>query len=41
MINSVLISNIFKREAKLLIKKYHTLRTSIEELIEHLIENSY
>lgn len=41
MTNRVFISDAFKREAKPLSKKYHTLKSSIDELIERLKDNPY
>ena len=41
MTNTVEVSPEFKRDIKPLAKKYHTLRQSIEHLVESLIENPY
>lgn len=41
MTNTVIISNSFKREVKPLAKKYLTLRTSVDTLIEKLIKDPY
>jgi len=41
MINNVLVSNAFKRGAKHLLKKYITLRNSVDDLIAELIKNPY
>jgi mRNA-degrading endonuclease RelE of RelBE toxin-antitoxin system len=41
MINIVIVSHAFKREVKPLAKKYKTLRTSVDTLIEELIKNPY
>jgi len=39
--NSVKVSQLFKRKVKPLSKKYHTLRESIDELGEALIKGPY
>jgi mRNA-degrading endonuclease RelE of RelBE toxin-antitoxin system len=39
--NSVKVSQLFKRKVKPLAKKYHTLRESIDELGNELIKNPY
>ena len=41
MINHVFISNTFKRDAKPLLKKFKTLKTSIEILIDELIKDPF
>ncbi|TFF35045.1 type II toxin-antitoxin system RelE/ParE family toxin [Mucilaginibacter psychrotolerans] len=41
MNNSVSVSKAFIKDAKTLLKKYHTLKQSINTLIENLIENPY
>jgi mRNA-degrading endonuclease RelE of RelBE toxin-antitoxin system len=41
MTNTVEVSPEFKRDIKPLAKKYHTLRESVENLVEQLIENPY
>jgi hypothetical protein len=41
MTNTVLVSKNFQKEAKDLIKKFHTLKESIDNLILALIENPY
>jgi hypothetical protein len=41
MTNSVSASNTFKRDAKPLLKKYKTLRNSIEKLIDSLIADPF
>jgi len=41
MTNTVLTSKNFKKEAKDLIKKFHSLKESIDGLILKLIENPY
>jgi mRNA-degrading endonuclease YafQ of YafQ-DinJ toxin-antitoxin module len=41
MTNSVTASHTFKREVKPLAKKYHTLKKSVDTLIEELIEDPY
>ena len=41
MINRVSISNTFKRDAKPLLKKFKTLRASIEKLIDELINDPF
>ncbi|HEY8782991.1 MAG TPA: addiction module toxin RelE [Mucilaginibacter sp.] len=41
MINTVLVSNTFNRDAKPLLKKYKTLKTSIETLIDDLIKDPF
>jgi len=41
MINQVFISHDFKREVKPLVKKYATLKASVDTLIEALIENPF
>jgi len=41
MTNSVSISNTFKRDAKPLLKKYKTLKNSIETLIDDLIKEPF
>lgn len=41
MTNKVIISKNFQREAKDLLKKFHTLKDSIDGLIEELIDNPY
>jgi mRNA-degrading endonuclease RelE of RelBE toxin-antitoxin system len=41
MTNAVIISKTFQREAKDLLKKFHTLKGSIDGLIEKLIDNPY
>lgn len=41
MINTVIASHGFKREAKSLSKKYTSLRASIATLVDALIENPY
>ncbi len=41
MTNTVLTSKNFKKEAKDLIKKFHTLKASIDTLILDLIEDPY
>jgi len=41
MTNSVLISNTFKRDAKPLLKKFKTLKSSIEKLIDELIKDPF
>jgi mRNA-degrading endonuclease RelE of RelBE toxin-antitoxin system len=41
MINRVEVAPEFKRDVKPLAKKYHTLKKSIEDLQERLIENPY
>lgn len=39
MIDNVFVSDAFKREAKRLVKKYVTLQSSIDKLIEDLSKN--
>jgi len=41
MINSVLVSDAFKRDAKRLLKKYRTLKGSIDGLMEGLSKNPF
>lgn len=41
MTNSVIVSENFKREAKTLIKKFHTLKESIDNTIADLIKDPY
>ena len=41
MTNTVLSSNTFNRDAKPLLKKYKTLRNSIEKLIDNLIKDPF
>lgn len=41
MTNSVSISNTFNRDAKPLLKKFKTLKTSIEKLIDNLIKDPF
>jgi len=41
MTNTVTASHQFKREVKPLAKKYHSLRSSVEDLIKDLIDNPY
>lgn len=41
MSNTVIASHDFKREAKSLVKKYVTLKASIDALIDTIIENPY
>jgi len=41
MTNIVLVSHAFKREAKRLLKKYVTLKTSVDGLMEDLTKNPY
>jgi len=41
MTNSVLMSNTFKRDAKPLVKKYKTLKNSIEKLTDDLIKDPF
>ncbi|TFF38851.1 type II toxin-antitoxin system RelE/ParE family toxin [Mucilaginibacter psychrotolerans] len=41
MTNTVIVSHSFKREVKPLAKKYHTLKDSVDKLINDLIENPY
>lgn len=41
MTNTVEVSPEFKRDLKPLLKKYHSLRTSIENLQQAIIENPY
>ena len=41
MTNQVFISKAFKREAKRLVKKYFTLKTSIDQLIAELVEDPF
>jgi len=41
MTNTVFISKAFKRDAKNLVKKFTTLKDSIDRLIGDLIENPY
>jgi len=41
MTNSVLISNTFKRDAKPLLKKFKTLKSSIEKLIDPFSGDAY
>lgn len=41
MTNTVLASNTFNRDAKPLLKKYKTLRTSLEKLIGNLIQDPF
>ena len=41
MTNQVFVSKAFKREAKRLLKKYATLKQSIDQLIISLIENPF
>jgi len=39
--NSVKVSQLFKRKVKPLAKKYHTLRQSIDDLGDELIKDPY
>lgn len=41
MTNKVIISKNFQREAKDLLKKFHTLKESIDGLIDKLIDDPY
>jgi mRNA-degrading endonuclease RelE of RelBE toxin-antitoxin system len=41
MTNQVFISKAFKREAKRLLKKYITLKISVDQLIVELIKDPY
>jgi mRNA-degrading endonuclease RelE of RelBE toxin-antitoxin system len=41
MTNTVIATQQFAREVKPLAKKFHSLRTSIEALVEDLIQNPY
>jgi len=41
MTNTVTVSQSFKREVKPLAKKYHTLKNSVDKLINDLIANPY
>lgn len=41
MINTVIATNQFSKEIKPLAKKYHSLRSSIENLVADLIKNPY
>jgi hypothetical protein len=41
MTNTVSASNTFNRDAKPLLKKYKTLRDSLEKLIDNLIEDPF
>lgn len=41
MTNTVTVSHQFKREVKPLAKKYHSLRSSVDRLIEDLAQNPY
>ena len=41
MTNTVIISTSFKRNAKRLVKKYHTLQSAIDNLIAQLEINPY
>ena len=41
MTNTVIVSQAFKRDAKTLPKKFHSLKNSIDNLIISLIENPY
>ena len=41
MTNKVIISKNFQREAKDLLKKFHTLKESIDGLINDLTDNPY
>lgn len=41
MTNSVIASNAFKRDAKRLLKKYNTLKSSVDKLIVDLIQNPF
>jgi len=41
MTNIVIVSKDFQRDAKHLLKKFHTLRNSIDELIDNLSANPY
>jgi len=41
MINKVFVSQEFIKDAKALLKKYHTLKTSVDKLILELTDNPY
>lgn len=41
MTNTVVASQTFVKDAKALLKKFHTLRTSVDNLILALIDNPY
>jgi mRNA-degrading endonuclease RelE of RelBE toxin-antitoxin system len=41
MTNTVSASNTFNRDAKPLLKKYKTLRNSLEKLIDNLVEDPF
>ena len=41
MTNTVIVSENFKKEAKSLIKKFHTLKESIDNIISDLIKDPY
>jgi len=41
MTNTVSVSKEFKRDAKDLVKKFHTLKESVDKLISDLLDNPY